>query len=214
MTAAALQPLDIDWIRKPVRSARSGVETLPDGRIHCWIEHETIHGVTPLMLVWWFSHLEGTINLDGKSYDRYRVWHPIDHISVKYHRRNPDGTVGVGSVIHIIEMLGANPAYLVDTLSEIMKLDEEGFEHHPRSHGVKVGEMKYSFEEVADGTRYTNSLTIGFSGIFGHVLNPLIKRFVFDNPRGEAWLKHNIEEVGNFEFFLPRLYSLENGREN
>lgn len=26
---------------------------------------------------------------------------------------------------------------------------------------------------------------------------------------GRAWIKHNIEEVGNFEAFLPQLYSLK-----
>jgi hypothetical protein len=32
---------------------------------------------------------------------------------------------------------------------------------------------------------------------------------VFDEARGRAWITHNIEEVGNFETFLPKLYAVE-----
>jgi hypothetical protein len=32
---------------------------------------------------------------------------------------------------------------------------------------------------------------------------------VFDEARGRAWIKHNIEEVGNFEAFLPELCAIE-----
>src|SRR5687767_843829 len=101
MKRKAPAPLDIRWICKPVESARSGFRILDDGRIHCWIEHDLIHGVTPKMLVWWFGHLEGDMLHDGERYDRYRVWHPHDHLAIGYARRNPDGSVGVGSVIHL-----------------------------------------------------------------------------------------------------------------
>ena len=103
------RPLFIKWLRKPVSSAKSGMETLSDGRLRCWIEHEIIQGVTPKMLVWWFSHLEGEVEIDGEKYNRYRVWHPEDHVFLEYAKRNDDGTFGVGSLIHLAEMLNANP---------------------------------------------------------------------------------------------------------
>src|SRR4051812_14528689 len=90
------KPLDIRWTRKAVETARSGIKILSDGRIQCWIEHEPIRGVTPRMLVWWFKHLEGDIVYDGQRLNRYRVWHPYDHIAIEYDRRNPDGSIGVG----------------------------------------------------------------------------------------------------------------------
>lgn len=209
MKFAKPEPLPIPWLCKPVESANAGIKILYDGRIHCRIEHETVRGVTPQMLVWWFSHLEGDIEIGGVRYNRYRVWHPRDHLFAEYARRNPDGTVGVGSVIHLAEMFDANPRYLIHIFTEIVKLDETGYEHHPRIHGLQLAEMKYSFEAVAGGTRYSNSLTIGFKGIWGKIFNPLIRRFIFDEKRGHAWIKHNIEEVGNFEFFLPALYESE-----
>ena len=203
------EPLDIPWTCKPVASARSGLDILPDGRIHCWIEHEVIRGVTPKMLVWWFQHLEGDIAVGGKRFSRYRVWHPHDHVALEYVRRNPDGSVGVGSVIHLTEMLGANPAYLVDVHTEIVKLDEEGFAHRPRFHGLRLARMDYQFTETPLGTLYRNSLTVGVAGLLGRFLNPLLRKFALDEARGHAWIKHNIEEVGNFESFLPQLYASE-----
>lgn len=205
-------PLDIAWICKPVESARSGIEILADGRMRCWIEHEVIRGVTPAMLVWWFKHLEGDMHYGGKRLSRYRVWHPRDHLAIEYASRNPDGTVGVGSVIHLTEMLGANPEYLVDVHSEITKLDEQGFAHRPRLHGFRLAAMDYEFKAVAAGTLYKNSLTVGTERFFGLAVNPLIRSLAFDEARGRAWIKHNIEEVGNFEAFLPQLHASEAGR--
>ena len=206
-------PLPIDWIRKPVSSARSGMETLDDGRLRCWIEHEKIRGVTPAMLVWWFRNLEGTVEIDGVRHDRYRVWHPEDHLFAEYVKKGADGEVGVGSVIHLAEMLNGRPEYLVHIRTEITKLDETGYVHLPRIHGLRLAEMEYSFEPAGGGTIYKNSLTIGFKGRSGKIVNPLVRRLFFDEERGRAWIRHNIEEVGNFEFFLPKLYAAENPAE-
>ena len=72
---------------------RCGAERLPDGRLSWWIEHETLKGVTPRMLVWWFSHLEGDVVIAGQRIARYRAWHPYDHVHASYARRLPDGSV-------------------------------------------------------------------------------------------------------------------------
>lgn len=204
------EPLPIPWLCKTVESAASGVEILDDGRVHCWIEHEIVRGVTPEMLVWWFSHLEGDVEIGGAKYDRYRVWHPRDHLFAEYAKRNTDGSVGVGSVIHLAEMFGANPRYLIHIYTEIKKLDETGYIHEPRIHGLRLAEMKYGFERAGAGTKYRNSLTFGVQGRLGRILNPLLRRLFFDEQRGRAWIKHNVEEVGNFEFFLPQLFAAEN----
>ena len=204
------KPLPIDWICKPVSSALSGMEKLPDGRLRCWIRHETVRGVTPKILVWWFKNLEGEIEIDGVSYNRYRVWHPEDHLFAQYAKRNEDGTVGVGSVIHLAEMLNGRKEYLVHIRTEITKLDETGYIHQPRIHGLRLAEMEYEFEPVYGGTRYTNSLTFGIKGMLGRILNPILCRLFFDEAHGKAWIRHNVEEVGNFEYFLADLYRSEN----
>lgn len=199
-------PLDIPWRCKPVDSARTRISVLDDGRLHLEIWHELVRGVTPEMLLWWFRNLEGDMPYAGGVYPRYRVWHPRDHVAVSYGKRTADGTVGPGAELHIREAFGRRPDFLVDARSAITKLDLDGFEHHPRLHGVPIAVMRYRFQRARQGSYYTNSLTVGFPGRFTRVLNGLIRRFVFGEERGQAWIRHNVEEVGNFECFLPALF--------
>jgi DAPG hydrolase PhiG domain len=75
--------LSVPWDPKPVSSASAGSETLPDGRKRYWVKHDVLKGVTPTMLVWWFRHLEGDVEIEGRLLNRYRVWHPFDHVSAR-----------------------------------------------------------------------------------------------------------------------------------
>jgi hypothetical protein len=50
---------------------------------------------------------------------------------------------------------------------------------------------------------------VGTERFLGPIVNPLIRALAFDEARGRAWIKHNIEEVGNFEAFLPQLHAAE-----
>lgn len=204
------EPLALPWGMKPVGSAACGIERLPDGRLAHWIRHEVLCGVTPAMLAWWFAHLEGDVEIDGRRINRYRAWHPYDHVHASYARRLPDGSVGPGAAIRLREYLGANPAYEVNVVTEIEKLDEDGFIHNPRVHGLSgLVRMEYRFTAIEGGTLYENRLLIGGVSGWRRWLRPLIERFVFDRARGIAWLRHNIEEVGAFEHFLPDLYRRE-----
>ncbi len=206
-------PLPLPFSLKPVSSADSGAETLPDGRTRYWIRHDLLRGVTPAMLDWWFRHLEGTIEFGGRRYNRYRFWHPGDHVHASYHTRLGDGTVGPGAAIRLIEVLGRNERYLVDTVTHIERLDEGGFVHNPELHG-RAGfvRMEYGFERKAGGTLYENCLIIGSTASWYPLVRPLVRTFGFTEGQGRAWLRHNIEEVGMFEHFLPELYHRETGR--
>src|SRR6185369_12541496 len=95
--AALPAPVDVPWRLKPVSSADSGIEVLADGRRRFWIRHDIVKGVTPRMLAWWFAHLEGDIRIGSRRYNRYRVWHPLDHVHASYAWRRPDGSVGPGA---------------------------------------------------------------------------------------------------------------------
>jgi hypothetical protein len=157
------------------------------------------------MLVWWFNHIDGEMELEGCRYPRYRVWHPLDHVEHAYVRRT--SSIGPGAVFHIHEVLGRNTAFRIDVLTDIERLDLGGFAHRPRRFGVRPVYMPYSFERVPGGTRYVNSLVFGISGAKRIVrpINELLRARFFSDAHGRAWLKHNVEEVGNFEFFQPRL---------
>ncbi|MGQ0656130.1 MAG: DAPG hydrolase family protein [Betaproteobacteria bacterium] len=194
---------------KDLASAETEFRTLDDGRLYLRIRHDVLRGVTPRMLVWWFSNLEGDIELDGRVWPRYQIWHPIDHVSIRYVRRRPDGSVGPGAQLHIREVFGGNPDYLVDIVSTIEKLDETGFVHGPSLLGTQMARLEYRFTPVQAGTLYENSITIGprltaARGLF----NTLIRPRVFSDDKARAWLKHNVEEVGNLQYFLPGLYAL------
>jgi hypothetical protein len=206
------EPVPLPWGLKPLGSAECGAERLSDGRLSYWIRHEILKGVTPRMLVWWFSHLEGEVLIAGQRVNRYRAWHPYDHVHASYARRLPDGSVGPGAQIRLREYLGANQAYEVDTITTIEKLDQEGFIHNPAVHGITgLVRMEYGFTRVEGGTLYQNRLLVGGAGGWRRWVTPLVQRLGFDHAHGLAWLRHNIEEVGLFEHFLPQLYRQETG---
>jgi hypothetical protein len=210
--ARPAEPACVPWPLKPLGSADCGVEQLPDGRVSYWIRHDIVRGVTPRMLAWWFAHLEGDIVVAGRRINRYRAWHPYDHVHASYVRRRPDGSVGVGSQIRLREYLGANRRYEVDTVTTIEKLDETGYIHNPTIHGIAgLARMEYTFSPHPEGTLYENRLLIGGTSGWRRAITPLITRFAFDAAHGHAWLRHNIEEVGLFEHFLPALYRQETG---
>ena len=69
-THARPEPLTVPWELKPMSSARTGAEALPDGRMRFWIKHDLLKGVTPAMLAWWFSNLEGDVDIEGRLLNR------------------------------------------------------------------------------------------------------------------------------------------------
>lgn len=207
------EPLPLFWQLKPVSSARAGVETLKDGRRKYWIKHDVLKNVTPRMLAWWFGHMEGDVEIQGQRFPRYRVWHPLDHVYARYVRRVPDEPVTPETQVALCEYLGRNPAYKIEAVSTIEKLDETGFIHAVIRGGVQIARMEHVFTKTADGVRDENCLIVPGTprlGPFVRLLGP----FLFPDGKGQAWLKHNIEEMGNLENFLPELYEREAKQES
>jgi hypothetical protein len=193
---------------KDLSTAATDVRVLSDGRLHLHIRHQVLHRVTPRMLVWWFSNLDGDMVVAGRSWPRYQIWHPVDHIAIRYARRRSDGSIGPGARLHIREALGGRLDYLVDVVTTIEKLDETGFVHALRVLGLEMARLEYTFTPVRDGTIYENSITWGPDNpLLRPFFNALVRPRVFPDDMARAWLKHNVEEVGNFEFFLPGLYA-------
>ena len=70
--------------------------------------------------------------------------------------------------------------------------------------------MDYEFDRVAGGTLYRNSITIGIQKPrWARFLNSLFRKLAFDEADARAWLRSNVEEVGNFEHFLPGLFAAQ-----
>jgi hypothetical protein len=207
-----LSPITFPWTMKSLASAETSVSELDDGRVRYAIRHELLEGVTPKMIVWFLKHMDGDVELGGQRVPRYRAWHPIDHVRVTYVRKAKDGSnMGPGSAVHIEEFFGADPKNKVNIVDDVERLDEGGFTHGARHFGHDLVRMDYTFSETGKGTLYENALTIGAgSGPLRWLINGPIAGALFPRSKGIAWLKHNVEEVGNFQFFLPRLFGEAN----
>jgi hypothetical protein len=199
-------PLPIMWKMKDLSTAKTSFEELPDGRIELRIDHELIRGVTPAMLVWWFRNFPvGQLDFDGELVSLYRVWHPRDHIRVDMLRRAHQGALGVskGAKIAISEKIGPKPSRVVARVAE---MDEAGLHLVIRRAFLTIADLRHTFKQTPEGTLYRSRLVVGSTlpGI-GKLVNSVARKRASET--GRAWLRHNVEEVGNFQFFLPKLYA-------
>lgn len=207
MKRALLPPRPVPWTMKPLSSARTRESTLPDGRIELRIEHDLLRGVTPQMLVWWWRNIEGEMELGGKTYPRYLIWHPVDHIYFKVVERLPDGSVGVGSKFHIVEAFGGDLRHLINVVLHIRRLEETEITVEVPVAGFPVMRIYGQLVPREGDTQLTSTMTLGFSGWLGRLgLNRVLIGRHFPAERRRAWLKHSVEEIGNLQFFLPDLY--------
>jgi hypothetical protein len=203
-----LPPLEFGWRMKPLESAETRLRLLPDRRLELTIVHDVLNGVTPHMLEWWFRHIGGDMTFQGRVYPRYRVWHPKDHIHWALAQPGFDGEAGAGAVFRIVEAFGRNPKYRIDVLETVEKLDETGIRLSNRIAGVEVSNLEHTFTPVERGTLYRSRMLIGAEHpLMRSWFNALVRPRVFPEDMARAWLRHNVEEVGNFEFFLPELYA-------
>src|SRR5262249_43530897 len=158
---ALLPPRPVGWTMKPLSSAGTEERVLPNGQIVLRIQHELLRGVTPAMLVWWWRNIEGEMELGGERYPRYLIWHPIDHIHFSVLDRHAGEEVGVGSVFHIVEALGADMTNLVDAALHLRRLDEAGAMVEVYALGLTVLRIEGEFSPAPDGTRIVSTMTIG-----------------------------------------------------
>ncbi|WAJ47098.1 hypothetical protein OK015_11970 [Mycobacterium sp. Aquia_216] len=178
----------------------------PHHRRRVTIDHRPLAGVTPAILLDWFTHLGETMTYGGEIVDRYLAWHPIDHIRWELARPAPGGGAAEGARFRIVEAFGAHPEYRVDVVDRVEKLDETGIRLVTRIAGVIVLQLEHTWSAGADGAHYVTVLDIGArSPLFAPINRVASKRFPDDMVR--AWVKHNIEEVGQLEYLLPQLQS-------
>lgn len=193
---------------KPVSSARTTQSVLPTGQLQLTIEHDTVRGVTPAMLHWWFEHIDGTLRVGDAVYPRYLLWHPRDHIHWALAAPAPGGGAGRGARFRIVEAFAARPEWYVDSTELVEKLDDEGISLVRRVFGTEVFRLEHRFGEAPGGASYRSRMRVGAaSGAFGSFFNRWIRPRVFSDAMGTAWLTHNVEEVSMFENFLPALHA-------
>jgi hypothetical protein len=192
---------------KPVSSARTSFEKQENGQIVMTIEHDTVRHVSPAMLRWWFENLSHPMEYEGKQYSRYLLWHPRDHIHWALARRSPSGGSGQGAYFRIVEAFAANPAFYVDSVEYVEKLDDEGISLARSIAGREVFRLEHRFGSVTGGASYRSRMVVGIdAGVVGRLFNTHVRPRLLSDAAARAWLTHNVEEVSMFEHLLPPLY--------
>ena len=150
------------------------------------IDHE-LENVSPYMIDWWWGNIKDT--------ERYKLWHPVDHILFEWEKAPEEGQFG--AIHRVIETIK------VPTMLRIRWED-------PNSHPIKatydhviaasildsndnpLSWIIHEYEEMENGTRLRTTFRLP-----GRVPKWFIK----------ALHQHNIEEIGEFPEFLPELYA-------
>lgn len=201
---------DFGWKMKSTTSAQTNFTIDDQGVFELTIIHDIIKGVTPKMLLWWFKNIGGEMVYQGKTYSRYQVWHPKDHIHWELVGPTVNKEIGVGSCFRIVEAFGRDMKCLIHSKEFVEKLDETGIRLVMRMGGIEVFSLQHDFIEKGNDTLYKSRMIVGTRRFpLNRIFNACIRPMLFTKQMGYAWLKHNIEEVGNFEFFLPELYHNE-----
>ncbi|MEH3142141.1 MAG: hypothetical protein PGN37_18590 [Mycobacterium kyogaense] len=191
----------------PLRSVDSASVRYTDcahGRRRVTIDHRPLAGVTPAMLLDWFTHLDGTMRYGGRTVDRYLAWHPTDHIRWELWRPAPGGGAGEGARFHIVEAFGGDPNFGVDVVDRVEKLDVTGIRLVQRFAGVPIFALEHTWSAGVDGTHYVSVMDIGARSALMAPVNAVLRRR-FPSKMVTAWVRHNIEEVGQLEYLLPQL---------
>jgi hypothetical protein len=201
-------PIPVDWKMREVDSAVVHVGAVPDGRFEQKIDHAVLPDITPKMLLWWIRNLDRQIEWDGSRFLAYRLWHPRDHI---FHRIFPrsDGDLGPGMKFHLVEAFGADLKYLVDHTFEVTKFDESGFRLEMSLLGQTVFALNETFSVLPGGTKCTVQMVFESTNPAFQLAAKVVRMAEADFLH--RWIQHNVEEVGNYPFFLPQIYEKYQG---
>ena len=146
---------------KPLESAKTNFFIDVNGVFHLTIEHDIIHGVKPEMLYWWFQNIGGEMTYKGKTYPKYLVWHPKDHIHWSLISKSRNEQIGVGSYFRIVEAFDRNMNFIVDSIELVEKLDETGIRLIRKIGSTEVFSLQHEFIQAGVNTLYKSKMIVG-----------------------------------------------------
>lgn len=200
MSLPVLYPL------RPQSSAIVRFTAAPRHRRRITIDHQPLAGVNPEMLLDWFTHLGETMPYGGQIVPRYLAWHPLDHIRWELAKPDANGGAGEGAQFRIVEAFGAQPEFGIDVVNDVEKLDETGLRMVKRVAGIEILRLEHTWSAGSDGAHYVTVMDLGTRSAWLGAANRIVMQ-KFPERKVHAWVKHNIEEVGQLEYLLPALRS-------
>jgi hypothetical protein len=150
------------------------------------VEHG-LTGVTPEMIDWWWDHIDDS--------QRYALWHPGSHLSFAWEVRKEGEHVG--KVHRVLEMIGPIPILLrirweeTGAASVPLEFDHVNTACTLNRHDEPLSWVVHQYQATEGGTRMRSTFRLpGKTPVW------------FE----KALRRHNVEEMAQFEVFLPELY--------
>lgn len=108
----------------------------------------------------------------------------------------------------MVEAFGGKPECQIDEIARVEKLDQTGIRLVKRIAGIPVFQLEHTWSAGSDGAHYVTVMDLGVRSALLAAVNHVVRRR-FPDDKVHAWVRHNIEEVGQLEYLLPRLTSGE-----
>lgn len=201
---------------KPMTSARwVHLERQRNGVILVQIEHDTLKGVSSEMMLWWFRNLGQTtqwngIDFSGPEISVYHLWHHRDHVAVTQLSDGADGETNRGfrkSAKSRIQEVFNDYRSKVDAEATTIELNDAEFTLIVSQFGMTVAKLAHHYNAEGNDLRFFTESHIGSRlPVVGPLFNWLILPWLYSLRKGEEWIRHNIEESGQTEKFVPVLY--------
>lgn len=202
-----------------IESARVYTGARVDGRLEARIAHAPLRGITSEMLVWWFENFADDANaieadlttrktarIGSQDVPLYWLWHPVDHYMVRISKPAPGDAKGLSEGARVI--LKETILDTVEMNGLIDGMNRDGVHLTLKRGPFRLGDLRHTFVDTENGLEYRSRLIAGSTiPVFGSIINFIVRRLVFTPVMLQRWLRHNVEEVGNFEYFLPLLYA-------
>lgn len=131
------------------------------------------------------------LNLDN---DKYKRWHPA-HKEWKTIKRTPNE---MGSIIYLDEQFNRFRLKLTGELVEVKPNRILLY----RLKSPISGYLSLVFEPTNTGTRVIHKIGVGYGGLFGKIINWLLRKFYLTKAFEEALEKHAKEEFKNLEALI------------
>lgn len=202
-------PKDFGWPKRRLEEATTTFTQQADGRIVMEVSHLPLPNVTAEMANWWFGvYAHQLVQFQGETSLAFLVWHPADHFHIARVGIKSRAPLSAGDRIKLSEAYARNPKYRTQEVVRVTKRDKTGYAVRAVRLGMTVADLEYVFDERYEGLAVTTRLFVGVgSGWAKALVNQLFVPLLFDERKTEAWMQHNVEEVGYWGHFLPQLYA-------